>query len=267
MGFVTAENSARTDTYPFTTQVPFGNYFIQSIKLVLKKVHTQPVLSILTAREGQCSATLTAGNTVLATVQYEGNLWMTFDTQHAFGFIKLRVRPSAVINFSGILPLNRLTYNYAFDNGGMKTIRANDTQYPVGDTLDINVSGALYASNMYIQPVQTSDSDVSNSTSDAYMYIRRINDTLYDFIQTPTQANQQVYIDLGTGKYINSVNGTNIQSLNIVSGCSEIRVQDPVLAGDNVYIMYVTSATGFPTCAQQDNGSDSQQQASKAVVK
>ena len=257
MGFVTVENSARTDTYPFTTQVPFGNYFIQSIKLVLKELNLQPVLSILTAREGQCSATLMAGSTVLAAVQYTGNLWMTFDTQHAFGFIKLRVRPSAVINFSGSLPLHRLTYNYAFDNGGMKTVRANDTQYPVGDTLDINVSGALYASNVFIQPVQTSDSDVSNSTSDAYMYIRRINDTLYDFIQTPSQANQQVYTDLGTGKYINSVNGTNIQSLNIVSGCPQIQVHDPVRTGDNVYVLYVTSSVGFPTCAQQDNESDS----------
>lgn len=255
MGFVTTENSARTDTYPFTCQVPFGNYFIESIKLVLKKLKTQPVLSLLVADQGQCSITLMSGNVILATVQYAGNLWMTFDTQQAFGFIKLRVRPSAVINFSGSLPLHRLTYNYAFYNEGLQTIRANDTQKPVGDTLNVNISGALYADDMYIQPVQTSDAQVSSS--DAYIYIRRIDDTLYDFIDTPTQENQQVQVDLDTGAYISSVNGQTIQKLNIASGSKSIQIQGPTQLADGVYVLYVASTSEFPTCAQQAN-SDAQ---------
>ena len=315
MSFVTTETSARTDTYPFTCQVPFGNYFIQSIKLALKDVQQQPSLNILTAKQGQCSVTLMAGSVVLATVQYAGNLWMTFDTAHAFGFVKLRVRPSHTINFSGKLPLHPLTYTYSYNNEGITSIQANDDVKPVGDTLNITVIGALQCdkdqlsftqsvvggpdwpfsilsfditgnivdqsdtpeTTMTVTPVVENSQLIANQyvgqnvwsgdhygtviytylPSADYMYIRRTQQSLYNFIQTPIESNQVVYTNTETGKYIQNINGTQTQRLNITSVCEQISVTGPVAVGDSVYVIYVSSNPGFPTCAQYDSDSQS----------
>lgn len=312
MSFVTTETSARTDTYPFTCQVPFGNYFIQSIKLALKDVQQQPSLNILTAKQGQCSITLMSSSVVLATVQYAGNLWMTFDTTHAFGFVKLRVRPSHTINFSGKLPLHPLTYTYRYNNDGITSIQANDDVKPVGDTLNITVIGSLQLDktqlsftnsnaqgrpdwpfstqgfditgkivgqpvNMTVTPIFTNSQLIENQyfrsgipqgdpytgivytylPSADYMYIRRTQQSLYNFIQTPIESNQVTYTNTETGKYIQSINGTQTQRLNITSVCDQISVTGPVAVGDSVYVIYVSSNPGFPTCAQYASDSQS----------
>lgn len=315
MSFVTTETSARTDTYPFTCQVPFGNYFIQSIKLAFKDVQQQPSLNILTARQGQCSITLMAGFVVLATVQYAGNLWMTFDTEHAFGFVKLRVRPSHTINFSGKLPLHPLTYTYSYNNEGITSIQANDDVKPVGDILNITVIGAIHCdkdqlsftkrvvggpdwpfsilnfdiagniigqsetikATMTVTPVVKNAQLIANQyfgqhiwygdiyggvihtylPSADYMYIRRTQQPLYNFIQTPIESNQIVHTDIEVGKYIQNINGTQTQRLNITSVCEQISVTGPVAVGDSVYVIYVSSNPGFPTCAQYDSDSQS----------
>lgn len=310
MSFVTTETSARTDTYPFTCQVPFGNYFIQSIKLALKDVQQQPSLNILTAKQGQCSITLMSGSVVLATVQYAGNLWMTFDTAHAFGFVKLRVRPSHTINFSGKLPLHPLTYTYRYNNDGITSIQANDDVKPVGDTLNITVIGAIHCDKDQLSftksvagrpdwPFSIHKFDIAGNVVDSldrltmtpvvqnaqlianqyvgygeqwdgyniyqihstylpsadYMYIRRTQQPLYNFIQTPIESNQVVYTNTETGKYIQNINGTQTQKLNITSVCEQISVTGPVAVGDSVYVIYVSSNPGFPTCAQYDSDS------------
>lgn len=315
MSFVTTETSARTDTYPFTCQVPFGNYFIQSIKLALKDVQQQPSLNILTAKQGQCSITLMAGSVVLATVQYAGNLWMTFDTAHAFGFVKLRVRPSHTINFSGKLPLHPLTYTYSYNNEGITSIQANGDVKPVGDTLNITVIGSIYCdkdqlrftrdvvggpdwpfsllsfdragnivdqsdapeTTMTVTPVVENSQLIANQyveqhvwfgdhygtiiytylPSADYMYIRRTQQSLYNFIQTPIESNQVIYTNTEIGKYIQNINGTQTQRLNITSVCEQISVTGPVAVGDSVYVIYVSSNPGFPTCAQYDSDSQS----------
>lgn len=312
MSFVTTETSARTDTYPFTCQVPFGNYFIQSIKLALKDVQQQPSLNILTAKQGQCSITLMSGSVVLATVQYAGNLWMTFDTTHAFGFVKLRVRPSHTINFSGKLPLHPLTYTYSYNNKGITSIQANDDVKPVGDTLNITVLGSIQCDKdqlnftnkgalggpdwpfsiqrfdmagnvvgqlgtLTITPVVKNSQLIANQyvgqniwygntyggvthaylPSADYMYIRRTQQPLYNFIQTPIESNQVVYTNTETGKYIQNINGTQTQRLNVISVCEQISVTGPVAVGDSVYVIYVSSNPGFPTCAQYDSDSQS----------
>lgn len=315
MSFVTTETSARTDTYPFTCQVPFGNYFIQSIKLALKDVQQQPSLNILTSKQGQCSITLMSGSVVLATVQYAGNLWMTFDTAHAFGFVKLRVRPSHTINFSGKLPLHPLTYTYSYNNKGITSIQANDDVKPVGDTLNITVIGSIQCdkdqlsftksvvggpdwpfsilsfdmagnlvdqsitpeTTMTVTPIIENSQLIANKyvgqvvwfgdhyvtviyiylPSADYMYIRRTQQSLYNFIQTPIESNQVVYTNTETGKYIQNINGAQTQRLNITSVCEQISVTGPVAVGDSVYVIYVSSNPGFPTCAQYDSDSQS----------
>lgn len=178
---------------------------------------------------------------------------MTFNTEYAFGFIKLRVRPSAVLNFSGSLPLHKLTYTEPVCNGGLTYVTANNKVSGIQDTLNITVTGVLQVTQA---AASTGTIPEKYLKARPTIYIRRIDDDLYDLIQSPLATNSGAYIQTETGKYVQSVNGVNAKHLVLGSSDPRIKVTGPVMTDDDrVAVIFVESDKGFPTCSQWESDS------------
>lgn len=250
MSILSYLNNSYRQTYPFIQQIPFGNFFIESVRIGLKQKAEHLYLTRLDVQPEQCIIGLSTQSGLIGQMQYsDQNLWMSIDNEYAFGFVKLRVKPQTSIHFHGRLQLNKDTFTCPVDIGGTKKITSGLQTVQITDSLQILVKGNLQVSQTVLNYTDNNESDSSVVYSNP-VYIRRSKDVSSDFASLPMED----------GKYIGTVNGLTVSQLYLI-GTDCVTIQNPIPVNDTVYVMYVNSQSCFPACAEtsaQDSFSDSQ---------
>lgn len=239
-------------TYPFASHVPFDLGLIQSMRFALKRCTGQLYVTRILCQPGSFKLRLSSQDQVLGDIQYSGNQWITVDNEDLFGFIKLAVQPSSTFSYEGKWPLHKGAYTYAIDNGGLRQLNTQNGSIINPDYIELQVSGDLQISTDPIQAQFTGGFPVLQSNK---VYIRRTEDALNTYAVIP-QA-QRISID----KVIKTVNTIPANHLVVTSSVNSITVQAPVQVANGLYVMYVSTEKGFPTCQRQQYESDSESDA------
>lgn len=225
------KNRHGTQTYPFTSTVPFPQGLIKDIKVVLKKSTKQPYISKISCGNNSLQIVLSTVEGCLGIFIYADSSWITLDNDQVFGFIQLAVEPSQVFSYTGIWRLHRSCYTFGNKLKGLQKISANGLALEAGRILDIQLAGDL---------------TIRQSAAPFIVNIGRDQD-----------PHQQYTVQMSAQQpYITAVNGLPTSELILRSSDSSIKIQQPIqVQNSDVYVMYISTSKDFPHCSQWDSDS------------
>lgn len=214
-----------TTSYPFKGSIPFPGGLIKQLRVALKNTSQTPFVSSIASAPGYFSLQLQTNSSYIGNFLFQGDKWITLNTENAFGFIQLEVDPVDTFSYSGKWALQRICYTFPVQLDGIKTFTAAGLSVQKGSLVKLSVTGDL---------------SVRENNNQSIVNIGRDSDP------------HKQYTDniLGFDTYIKTVNNIAVRQLTVKSSDSTIIIENPIPKSSNFYVMYINTKGDFPVCTQ-----------------